>query len=81
MVDSTTQTEAVSEQDPKSASMAQVQRERFGSDVGGKVFVPTKSTLLNFFGKDTVSPCCQGSRGCLQRSCADKKNRTDGLTK
>ena len=47
-VDSTPQTEAVSAQDPKSASMAQVQRERFGSDVGGKVFVPTKSTLLRF---------------------------------
>ena len=35
-VDSTTQTEAMSEQDPKSASMAQVQRETIGLDVGGK---------------------------------------------
>lgn len=64
-VDSGTQTNAVSEQDPKSASIAQVQRERVGLDIGGEIFITSKSTLLRFpkslFGRmlkdPTVSPC------------------------
>ena len=64
-VDSSTQKEAVSEQDPESASIAQVQRERIGLDIGGKVFVTTKSPLLRLskllFGRmlkdPTVSFC------------------------
>lgn len=64
-VDSSTQKEAVSEQDPESASIAQVQRERIGLDIGGKVFVTTKSALLRLskllFGRmlkdPTVSFC------------------------
>ena len=64
-VDSGTQTNAVSEQDPKSASLAQVQRERVGLDIGGEIFITSKSTLLRFpkslFGRmlkdPTVSPC------------------------